>query len=275
MSILYVVSTPIGNLEDFSPRAKRILEEVDLIAAEDTRHTGKLLAHFGISTPARSYHDHNEQKVSGELVRFLQERGSVALVSDAGTPLISDPGYRLVRLARQEGIEIVSVPGPSALIAALSVSGLPSDRFTFHGFLPSRPGACRSYLGSLLNAGETQIFYESARRLAETLRIMQEIFGSERLLVVARELTKTFEQVSLASIGESIRRVETGDIPAKGELVLVLEGRSDVTFSWEVSRLLEELLQELPVSRAADIAARLTGRPKRELYDLALTIRSS
>ncbi len=273
MTVLYVVATPIGNLEDISERARRILSEVDHIAAEDTRHTGKLLAHLGISKPVSSYHDHNEAQASQKLIDLINAGTSVALVSDAGTPLISDPGYRLIKLARERGLQVIPVPGPSALVTALSVAGLPSDQFTFHGFLPAKTRARCDLFQKLLNATGTQIFYESPHRVVASIHDLASVFGENRLLVVAREMTKTFEQITYGSIFETLRMIESGELKIKGEFVLLLEGQMAFDSRLDEDLILTELLAELPVSKVAEITARLTGKPRKLLYKRALVLK--
>ncbi len=275
MSVLYVVATPIGNLEDITARAIRILAEVDLIAAEDARHTSKLLAHLNISTPITTYHDHNESTASLMLLDRIKKGASIALVSDAGTPLIADPGYRLVKLAIEEGVKVIPVPGPSALIAAISIAGLPSDRFTFYGFLPAKAKAREDFLTRTINETGTLVFYESPHRMVKTIHAFERVFGQDRLMVVARELTKTFEQVVNKPIGEIRRQIEAGDIVVKGEFVLLLQGRLHTESKLDETVLLEALLAELPISKAADIASRLTGKRKKDLYKIALAIKEN
>lgn len=275
VSILYVVATPIGNLEDITERAKRILSEVDLIAAEDTRHTAKLLAHLNIRTSLTSYHDHNESVASRSLIDLIKNGKDVALVSDAGTPLIADPGYRLVKLAQEEGVKVVPVPGASALIAALCVAGLPSDKFTYYGFLPTKPKALKDFLNLRKNETGTLVFYESPHRVVKTVEMFEKVFGASRMLVVARELTKTFEQVSFGTIGEARQRIEAGEIVVKGEFVLLLHGQQHIESNWDEHELLKALLSELPVGKAAEIASRLTGRPKKALYKVAVSIKKA
>lgn len=274
MSILYVVATPIGNLEDITYRAKRILAEVDLIAAEDTRHTSKLLTHLNIGTRVTSYHDHNESEASRLLIARIKKGLSVALVSDAGTPLIADPGYRLVKLANEEGIKVVPVPGPSAFVTAISIAGLPSDRFTFYGFLPVKAKAREDFLKALVNEAGTLVFYESPHRVVNTLSAIEAIFGRDRLMVIARELTKAFEQIICQPVAEIRRLVEVGEIAIKGEFVILVQGQQHIQTNLDERKLLDELLVELPIAKAAEIAARLTGRGKKELYKIALTIKN-
>jgi 16S rRNA (cytidine1402-2'-O)-methyltransferase len=218
---LYLVSTPIGNLEDITHRAVRLLGEVDLIACEDTRHTKKLLNHYGIKTRTISYHEHNERERAAQLLELLQQGGDVAIVSDAGTPCISDPGFRLTRLAVENGIVVVPVPGASALIAALVSSGMPTDEFFFGGFLPARSGARRTRLSELRSIAATLIFYEGPHRIAATLRDAREILG-ERQAVVARELTKMHEEIARGSLSELAARFSSGE-SARGEMVLIID----------------------------------------------------
>jgi 16S rRNA (cytidine1402-2'-O)-methyltransferase len=221
---LYVVATPIGNLEDFSIRAQRILAEVDLIAAEDTRHSARLLSHYGILTPVTAFHEHNEHEKAQDLVNQLSLGKQLALISDAGTPLVSDPGYRLVRAAHIAGIRVIPVPGPCAAIAALSVSGLPSDRFAFEGFPPAKSTARRTWLEAMVNEPRTLIFYESPHRIVESLTDMASVFGETRDAVYARELTKQFETVRPASLGELARWVSQDSHQQLGEIVILVHG---------------------------------------------------
>jgi 16S rRNA (cytidine1402-2'-O)-methyltransferase len=276
--LLYVVATPIGNLEDFTPRAQRILGEVDLIAAEDTRHSNKLLAHYGILTPVTAFHEHNEREKTTELVALLQQGRRLALISDAGTPLVSDPGYRLVRAAHAAGVRVVPVPGPCAAIAALSASGLPSDRFAFEGFPPAKGMARRSWLERLASEPRTLVFYESPHRIVESLADMTTVFGAEREAVYARELTKQFETVRHAPLGELARWVAEDSKQQLGEIVVLVHGLSAVDDSAadaEGARVLRILLKSLPVSQAAALAAEISGRKKNELYELALRLREA
>lgn len=276
--LLYVVATPIGNLEDFTPRAQRILGEVDLIAAEDTRHSNKLLAHYGILTPVTAFHEHNEREKTTELVALLQQGRRLALISDAGTPLVSDPGYRLVRAAHAAGVRVVPVPGPCAAIAALSASGLPSDRFAFEGFPPAKGMARRSWLERLASEPRTLVFYESPHRIVESLADMTMVFGAEREAVYARELTKQFETVRHAPLGELARWVAEDSKQQLGEIVVLVHGLSAVDDSAadaEGARVLRILLKSLPVSQAAALAAEISGRKKNELYGLALRLREA
>lgn len=271
---LYVVATPIGNLEDISARALRVLREVKLIAAEDTRHSARLLQHFGIDTPLAACHEHNEREQGSRLVQRLLGGDDLALISDAGTPLISDPGYHLVRNARAAGVRVVPVPGACALIAGLSASGLASDRFVFEGFLPARSTARRQRLQALLEEPRTLIFYEAPHRLLECLADLHELFGAERPAVLARELTKTFETIKGAPLGELHDWVAADSNQQRGECVLLVEGwqapEGEEALSAEALRVLDLLLAELPLKRAAALAAEITGVRKNLLYQQAL-----
>lgn len=271
---LYVVATPIGNLEDIGARALRVLREVALIAAEDTRHSMRLLQHFGIDTPLVACHEHNERDQGGRLVERLLGGDSLALISDAGTPLISDPGYHLVRNARAAGVPVVPVPGPCALIAALSAAGLPSDRFIFEGFLPARSSGRRQRLQALAEEPRTLIFYEAPHRLLESLEDMRELFGGWRPVVLARELTKTFETIRGAPLDELCAWVAGDANQQRGECVLLVEGwqapQGEEAVSAEALRVLDLLLAELPLKRAAALAAEITGVRKNLLYQSAL-----
>lgn len=273
--VLYVVATPIGNLEDLSPRARRILAEVQLIAAEDTRHTGALLAHFGIRTPLLSLHEHNETERTPRLVERLRAGESVALVSDAGTPLISDPGFDLVRAARAAGVTVTPIPGPSAVIAALSVAGLPTDRFVFEGFLPAKSAARRARLETLTTDTRTLVFYEAVHRLKESLADMAQVFGEKRAALVARELTKLHETLSHGTLAELVAAFDKNSDELKGEVVILVAGtpaaQSSAT-NIEAERLLRILLEELPVKQAASLAARISGGNKNQLYARAIEI---
>jgi len=274
--VLYVVATPIGNLEDLSPRAVRVLREVDLVAAEDTRHTRALLSHFGVSTALMALHDHNERRVLEGLLGRLAQGDSVALVSDAGTPLISDPGFPLVRAARERGVRVCPVPGPSALLCALSAAGLPTDRFVFEGFLPRTADKRRARLEELAAESRTLVFYESSHRVLATLRDLAGQFGPGRPAVLARELTKLHETLVLASLGELEALVETDEDQRRGEIVLVVGGAEavdPVSRAADVRRVLRVLAEELPLRQACALAARITGESKNDLYRLALAWR--
>jgi 16S rRNA (cytidine1402-2'-O)-methyltransferase len=265
---LWVVATPIGNLEDMSPRARDVLARVDLIAAEDTRHSAPLLRHFGIATKCIALHEHNEREASGELVKRMQDGASIALISDAGTPLISDPGFRLVRAAREAGVEVSTAPGACAAITALSIAGLPSDRFVFEGFLPAKSAARRTHFESVRAEPRTLIFYESSHRIVETLRDAAQVLG-ERKAVVARELTKLYETVLHDTLSALLMRVERDADQQRGEFVLIVAGSSedsDAIRLGEGKRVYEILRRELPPGRAAKVAAEITGAPRNALY---------
>ncbi len=267
---LYVVATPIGNLGDMTPRALEVLRSVGHIAAEDTRHSAGLLRHFGIATPLFALHEHNEREASAEVVRRLQQGEDIALISDAGTPLISDPGFPLTRLAHEQGVRVVPVPGASALVAALSAAGLPTDRFVFEGFLPAKRGTRRNALEALRREHRTLAFYEAPHRLLECLEDLAEIFGPDRLAVLARELTKTFETVRRASLGELAAFVRDDPDQQRGEAVLLVQGAPALEgegLEEETRRVAELLAGELPVKQAAALAAKLTGAKKNRIYD--------
>ena len=267
-AVLHVVATPIGNLGDLSPRARQVLAEVAAICAEDTRRSGQLLAHFGIATPLLALHEHNEQQLAQRLVARLLAGDSLALVSDAGTPLVSDPGYRLVQAARAAGIRVSPVPGPCALIAALSVAGLPSDRFAFEGFLPAKASARRERLAALAGETRTLVFYESAHRIEESLADLCAAFGGERPAVLARELTKLFETVLDGTLANLQSRVQADADQRKGEFVLVVQGMgedADAKLA-EGRRVHAILARQLPPSAAAKLAAEITGAPRKALY---------
>ena len=272
LSILYVVATPIGNLGDISRRAIEVLSSVDVIAAEDTRHTGNLLSKFSISTKLVALHDHNENRSTASIVQMMEAGQTIAIVSDAGTPLISDPGYHLVNQCLSSGFDVVAIPGPSSVTAALSIAGMPTDRFSFEGFVPAKNVARRQFLSNLKFEIRTQVFFESPHRINETLRAITEIMGPERQLSLCRELTKTFEQVVLGTVGEILARVDSGEIPSRGEVVLVLRG-SDEALSVNADHLLQTLLVELSPSKAASVAAKVTGLSKSDLYDRALALK--
>lgn len=270
---LFVVATPIGNLADMVPRATEILQQVDIIAAEDTRHSKRLLEHFHISTPMLAYHDHNEQHSLPGILNRLEQGERIALISDAGTPLISDPGYRLVRAAREAGFRVVPVPGASALIAALSVAGLPSDRFAFEGFLPAKSGQRRKQLDALRKEARTLIFYEAPHRILACLRDIAAELGETREIVLARELTKTFETVIAGSAAEVLNRVESDSNQQKGEIVLVVRGaetKGAAEIDPEAQRIMTVLLKELPLKQAAALTAEISGTKKNALYQWAL-----
>lgn len=270
--MLYVVATPIGNLDDLSPRARATLAGVDLIAAEDTRHSAALLRHCAISTRCVALHEHNEREASADLVRQLLAGRNIALISDAGTPLISDPGYRVVRAAREAGIGVSPIPGACAAIAALSAAGLPSDRFVFEGFLPPKLAARRARLQELAAETRTLIFYESSHRIVDTLADLVVVFGAERALVLARELTKRFETLLDGTLADVHARVVADHDQQRGEFVLLLAGAAETEAAAQLAqgrRVYALLARELPPSRAARLAAEITGAARNALYTVA------
>lgn len=266
---LYVVATPIGNLDDLSPRAREILDAVDLIAAEDTRVTGRLLMHFGIKTRQTALHEHNENALAAKLVGELQAGKSIALVSDAGTPLISDPGFRLLREAHQVGITVSPVPGASALLVAISASGLPTDRFAYEGFLPAKRAARQKQLETLAGETRTTVFYESVHRIADMIDDLVVSHGADRHAFIGRELTKLYEQCVSADLGTIAELLADGQIPAKGEFVVVVAGAADTVAdetTINADRLLRALVDVLPGKQAVAIAAEVSGQNKNDLY---------
>ncbi len=270
---LYVVATPIGNLGDMVPRAVEVLQKVDVIAAEDTRHSSRLMNHFSIDTPLVAYHDHTDERQVSQLVNRLQQGESIALISDAGTPLVSDPGYRLVHAARKAGIRVVPIPGACAMVAALSASGLPSDRFSFEGFLPAKSGQRINRLKPLLVDDRTLIFYEAPHRIEACLRDMAEVFGEQREAVIAREITKTFETISGGSLLELSAFVASDPNQRKGEMVVMVRGKPKVTeqtIDNEAERVMTILLKDLSVKQASQLGAEITGLKKKALYQWAL-----
>ena len=271
---LYVVATPIGNLEDLTSRARQILAEVSLIAAEDTRHTGRLLMHIGCKTRLLALHDHNEEKVVGSIIKMLLDGDSVALVSDAGTPLISDPGFRLVREAHNNNSAVSPIPGASAVTAALSCAGIAPDRFCFEGFLPSKQAARKSLLMSLASEQRTMVFYESVHRIGECIADMVDIFGSERQAFIGRELTKMHEQCVQEPLGELRRLIDDKSVVAKGEFVVVVAGSAEPDESpLEIDRLLRALSSHLSAKDAARVAAEATGQKRNALYQRLLQLK--
>lgn len=274
--VLYVVATPIGNIKDISYRAVEILAAADTIAAEDTRHSAVLLQHYSIQTPCIAVHEHNERQIAARIVEQIQSGHNVALISDAGTPLISDPGYHLVKAAREAGLRIIPIPGPSAFTAALSVSGLPSDRFVFEGFLPSKAGARGKRLEQLQHETRTLIFYEAPHRIAECLQDMAGVFGAERPAVLAREITKTFETIKLAPLAQLARWVAEDSNQQRGEIVILLHGAEAQPLSSDsdTDQLLAVLLEDMPTKQAAATAAKITGHKKKALYERALQLQN-
>jgi 16S rRNA (cytidine1402-2'-O)-methyltransferase len=275
---LFLVATPIGNLGDLSPRARDVLRDADLLLAEDTRHTAQLLHACGVQRPPgtlESLHDHNERERVPRVLERLHAGATVALASDAGTPLLSDPGAALVGAAVAGGIEVIAVPGPCAAIAALTLAALPATRFAFEGFLPARPSARREALAALAGESRTLVFYEAPHRLRESLEDLAAVFGADRPAAVARELTKKFETVYRGTLGALAQQAATDADMTRGEIVLVVQGAANATSvdDMEVERVLKILLEEMPVSQAARIAAQVTGRARKELYERALRLR--
>jgi len=266
---LWIVATPIGNLDDLSARAQAILRQVDLVAAEDTRHSAALLQHYAISTRRIALHEHNEREASADLVQKMRNGAQIALISDAGTPLVSDPGFRLVRAAREAGIVVSPVPGACAAIAALSVAGLPSDRFVFEGFLPAKSAARRAHLKALSGETRTLIFYESSHRIVEALDDLAAVFGGDRHAVVARELTKLFETVLDGALADLTARIKADANQQRGEFVVLVAGAGDEADAARLAegrRVFELLRKDLPPGRAAKLAAEITGAPRNALY---------
>jgi 16S rRNA (cytidine1402-2'-O)-methyltransferase len=268
---LYVVGTPIGNVDDLSPRARDVLAKADVIAAEDTRHTRGLLSRIGVESRLIAYHEHNEAERVPALLEQLQNGLSIALVSDAGTPLISDPGWRLINAAQQAGIAVVPIPGPCAAVAALCVAGLPTDHFVFEGFLPRREGARAERLESLRNETRTIVLYEAVHRLAETLAALRDAFGADRQAAIARELTKTHEQIVVGTLAELGERLGSS-IPLLGEFVIVVAGAAAAEPDEADARRVYTLLAaELPPDKALKLAAAVTGVSRNVLYRLTRT----
>lgn len=266
--VLYVIATPIGNLADISARALETLKQVAAVCAEDTRHTRPLLAHYGIDKPLIALHDHNEEAIADKVVARLLAGESLALVSDAGTPLVSDPGFKLVRAARAAGVRVSPVPGACAAIAALSVAGLPSDRFAFEGFLPAKSSGRRERLSRLAGASATLVFYESSHRIEESLADMAAVFGGDRPAVLARELTKLFETVLDGDLDSLLAKVKADPNQRRGEFVVMVQGAVDDEAAQiaEGRRLYARLNEHLPPSTAAKLAAELSGAPRKALY---------
>jgi 16S rRNA (cytidine1402-2'-O)-methyltransferase len=275
---LYVVATPIGNLADFSYRAVAILQQVDLIAAEDTRHVQLLLQHYGIVNKLLAFHQHNEEKAALSLVEKIQHGMSIALVSDAGTPLLSDPGMPVVKLAKESGIAVVPIPGACAVIAALCASGLPTSRFCFEGFLPRTASARQSFFSERLNWEMTWVFYESCHRILATLQDMAVILPLDRQMVIAREITKLHETIVKDSVENMLQRVTTDENMRRGEFVVIVAGatanKQDMTVSDEQMRVLRVLLQECSIKSAVNLAVEITGGRKKALYQAALEMQN-
>ena len=273
--ILFIVATPIGNLDDITFRAVEVLKSVDIVFAEDTRHSKKLLQHLDISKPIRAFHDHNEREKTKAIIGEIHSGKSIALISDAGTPLISDPGYFLVAQAKKECLRVVPIPGPSALITALSASGLASDRFTFLGFLPSKKTARVKLLKSLINRTETSIFYESPKRILATLTDMHRIFGDNREVCLAKELTKVFETIQTDSIPNLIKYLTTDQNNQKGEFVILISANDKIDIAEaeaQLDSLLPILCAEMGASKAAKLAAKITGIDKNQCYKKAIDL---
>lgn len=273
---LYIIATPIGNLDDLSPRAIATLQTVDLIAAEDTRHSKKLLRNFSINTPLTALHDHNERSMAKKLIEKLQNGQSIALISDAGTPAINDPGYILVKQAHQSGINLSPLPGPCAAITALSASGLPSNQFLFIGFLPARHEARQTQLTTLKTVTATLIFYESCHRIIESLTDMATTLGEQRLAFIGRELTKQFETLYQAPLGQLRDELAQNTVQQRGEFVVIVSGVDKQAADEDTTRhtaILQPLLEELPLSQAVRLAAKISGCHKNRLYDLAINLK--
>lgn len=274
---LYVIATPIGNLGDMVPRAVEVLQAADLIAVEDTRHSGRLLDHFGIDKPMMAYHDHGDGRQTTRILAALEAGQTVALISDAGTPLISDPGYKLVREVRQQGFGVIPIPGACAAIAALSAAGLPSDRFTFEGFPPHKSGPRLKKLQGLTKECRTIIYYEAPHRVLATLEDMQVAFGEDREVVIARELTKNYETFLTGTLEEVCARVAADSNQQRGEIVIIVRGAEESGLSEssvEQDRVLNVLLAELPLKQASALAAKITGGQKNALYQRALELKA-
>lgn len=276
---LYIVATPIGNLDDMSYRAIEVLKQVDLIMAEDTRHSQTLLTHFLIHTPLTSFHEHNERERIPQILQRLNTNQSLALISDAGTPLISDPGYQLVSTIHNQGKRVIPIPGPCSIIAALSVSGLPTDQFLFEGFLPAKQGQRRHHLETLKKEKRTQIYLETPHRLIESLADMVEIFGKKRIAVLARELTKRFETLRRDTLENLITWISQDTHQQKGEMVILISGEDppseEEELPSEIIQVLKILLKELPLKQAVKLAHEITGANRNQLYSVALTTSSN
>lgn len=272
---LYVVATPIGNLRDLTLRALDVLRTVDLVAAEDTRVTRHLLAHFTIDTQTTALHEHNEERAAQRIIEMLRQGKSVALVSDAGTPAISDPGARLVQSVREAGLRVVPIPGPSAVITALSVSGVLDEHFLFYGFLPSRGAARLQELERVRQVPWALVFYEAPHRVRETMADFEQAFGGERRVIIARELTKLFETIHACRLGDACGWLDADSNRSRGEFVLIVEGAAanGDADAEEAERVLKLLLAQLPLKQAVQLAADITGAKKNALYQRALELR--
>lgn len=270
---LFIVATPIGNLQDITLRALDTLKQVDLVAAEDTRHSGKLLAHYGIKTKLIALHDYNEAKCGKFLCQELQQGKNIALIADAGTPLISDPGYHLIKIVQEHNLKVVPIPGACAAIAALSAAGLPTDKFLFLGFLPAKTGQQTSFLTELTKQPYTMIFYESPHRLLPTIVNMAQVFGEERSVVLAKELTKTFETIHATTLGQLSSWLLADPNRQKGEFVILVHGAVQLhEIDASVMQVVQVLAKYLPSKQAATIAAQITGVNKNQLYKLLLNL---
>jgi 16S rRNA (cytidine1402-2'-O)-methyltransferase len=269
---LYIVATPIGNLKDMTYRAVEVLQQVDLILVEDTRNAIKLLQHYGIRRPMKALHDHNEELLTADLVQKLKQGSNMALISDAGTPLVSDPGFRLVRAAQKAGIQALTVPGACAAVAALSIAGLPTDRFVFEGFLPAKTAAREQRLLEVKHESRTLVFYEAKHRIVAFLRSMQKIFGDRRNAVVARELTKKFESVYQGELQDVVTQIVSDEQAQKGEYVVIVEGVKTDGEEIDLDNVLQALLSELGVSKVSKVAAKITGVSKNQCYQRALEL---
>lgn len=271
---LYLVATPIGNLADITQRAVSVLDQVDIIAAEDTRHSQRLLTHLGIKSKLVAYHEHNEERFTPKLLADLESGKSIALISDAGTPLISDPGYRLVTQAHDNEVKVVPIPGVCAAIAALSVAGLATDSFSFEGFPPAKHGARLHFFERYAKQKQTIIFYVSCHKIIETLKDMVTIFGADRRVTFAREITKTFETIKRAELSTLVDWVESDENQRKGEIVLIVEGNVvDEVDSSQLDNYLSILLAELPVKQSVSLAVKMTGENKNDVYKRALELK--
>ena len=275
LGCLYIVATPIGNLDDMSFRAVDVLKQVDIILAEDTRHSKRLLVHYEIDTPLRAFHEHNEVQKTQAILQELQAGKHLALISDAGTPLISDPGYVLVREAKAAGYQVVPIPGASALIAALSASGLASDQFSFMGFLPAKQGARIKALRAIVHLPATHIFYESPKRILASMQDLQSVLDEQRIVCLAKELTKSFETIKTGTTSELLMYLQADEAHQKGEFVLLIAGAEQDDLSagrTQLDQLLPILLAEMGASKAAKLAAKITGIDKKHCYQRALEL---